>query len=64
VTSVDVGCLISPGLYHGTGTWTVTGGTGRFSGATGQGTLDGTSDVNQGKFSIRLTGVISAPNGK
>jgi hypothetical protein len=64
LTSYDVGCPTSPGLYHGTGTWTVTGGTGRFSGATGQGTLDGYSDLNQSEFSFQLTGVISAPNGK
>jgi hypothetical protein len=62
VTSHDVGCPIGPGLYHGTGDWTVTGGTGRFSGATGQGTLDGTNNLNQGRFSIQLTGTISAPN--
>jgi hypothetical protein len=64
ITSYDVGCPVSPGLYHGTGNWTVTAGTGRFSGVSGQGTLDGYSDLNQSKFSFQLTGAISVPNGK
>jgi hypothetical protein len=36
-------------------------GTGRFTGITGQGTLDGNSDFNQGVFSFNLTGIISMP---
>ena len=60
--SYDVGCPMSPGAFHGTGHWVVTGGTGRFSGASGQGSFDGHSDFNQGVFSFQLTGTISAPN--
>jgi len=60
--SYDVACPTSPGAFHGTGHWVVTGGTGRFSGATGKGTFDGHSDFNQGVFSFQLTGTISAPN--
>jgi hypothetical protein len=60
--SYDVGCPMGPGMFHGIGHWVVTGGTGRFSGATGQGSFDGHSDFNQGVFSLQLTGIISAPN--
>jgi hypothetical protein len=63
IVSHDVGCPIGPGEYHGTGHWEVLGGTGRFSGATGQGTLDGHADFNHGVFSFLLIGTISAPNG-
>ena len=59
----DVGCPIRPGVVHGTGDWTVTGGTGRFAGATGQGTFVGGADFNTGRFSFQLTGTISAPGG-
>ena len=59
----DVACPTRPGVVHGTGDWTVTGGTGRFAGATGQGTFDGGADFNKGTFSFQLTGTISAPGG-
>jgi hypothetical protein len=62
LVSYDVACPTSPGAFHGTGHWVVTGGTGRFSGAAGQGTFDGHSDFNQGVFSLQLTGTITAPN--
>jgi hypothetical protein len=57
----DVGCPTRPGVVHGTGDWTVTGGTGRFAGATGQGTFVGGADFNKGTFSFQLNGTISAP---
>jgi hypothetical protein len=59
----DVGCPTRPGVVHGTGDWTVTGGTGRFAGATGQGTFVGGADFNKGTFNFQLTGTISAPGG-
>ena len=59
----DVGCPIRPGVVHGTGDWTVTGGTGRFAGATGQGTFVGGANFNKGTFRFQLTGTISAPGG-
>jgi hypothetical protein len=62
ITSQDVACPVSPKVLHGTGQWVVTGGTGRFSGATGQGKIDGYSDFNQNTFVFQLTGTISAPN--
>ena len=57
----DQGCPTRPNAVHGTGHWIVTGGTGRFAGATGQGTFDGVADFNHGTFSFRLTGTISVP---
>jgi hypothetical protein len=61
-TSRDVACPIGPGQFHGTGQWTVTGGTGRFSGASGHGTTDGYSDFGAGTFTITLTGVLVIPH--
>lgn len=58
VTSQDVGCPTGPGQYHGTGTWRVTGGTGKFSQATGQGSTDGHLDFNTGTFAIDQDGAI------
>jgi len=57
----DQACPTGLNAVHGTGHWIVTGGTGRFAGATGQGTFDGGADFNQGTFSFQLTGTISAP---
>ena len=50
---------ISPGVFHGTDTWTVIGGTGRFSDATGSGTGHTYVDLNAGTFTKELTGVIA-----
>ena len=63
VTIRDESCPISPGVFHGVGTYVVTGGTGRFAGATGHGTFDGNGDFTQGRFSFTLLGTISAPMG-
>ena len=61
----DVGCPTptDPNVVHGTGDWTVTGGTGRFAGATGQGIFVGGADFTKHTFSFQLTGTISAPGG-
>jgi len=59
ISSQDVACPTGPGQYHGTGHWTVTGGTGRFSSATGQGSYDGSADFNAGTFTIDLTGALA-----
>ncbi len=49
----------APGVYHGTDTWTVIGGTGRFSSATGSGTGATKADLNAGTFTKQMTGVIT-----
>jgi hypothetical protein len=64
LTMNDVSCPTSDGVFHGTGHWVVTGGTGRFSGATGQGASNGGADFNQGVFHFQLTGTISEPRGR
>ncbi|MDP9222474.1 MAG: hypothetical protein M3P18_01185 [Actinomycetota bacterium] len=61
ITSHDVGCPIGPGLFHGTGNWTVTSGTGRYAGASGSGTADGYTDFNSGTFTMTLSGTLSIP---
>ncbi len=58
ITSQDVACPTGPAQFHGTGLWTVTGGTGRFGGATGQGSSDGSGDFNTGTFTMTLTGTL------
>jgi hypothetical protein len=37
----------------------VTGGTGRFSGATGQGTYNGSADFGAGTFTVDLNGMLA-----
>ena len=63
IRSDDVACPTAPGLYDGTGQWTVTGGTGRFSGATGGGPFEGTADLNHGLFTSNPTGTLALPHG-
>ena len=61
--SHDVACPVGGGYYHGIGHWVVTGGTGRFRGATGQGDFDGLGHLVQGgQLPFQLTGMIDAPN--
>ena len=52
-------CPIAPGIYHGVGTYIVTGGTGRFANATGSGLFDGTGNFNTGTIICALNGTIS-----
>jgi hypothetical protein len=59
----EVAIETSPGVFQATDQWVVIGGTGRFAGATGQGTADTHVDLNNGTFTKQLTGTISAPNG-
>ena len=49
----------SPGVYSGTDQWTVTGGTGRFSGATGSGGGDTHANLNAHTFTKAETGTVS-----
>jgi len=50
---------ISPGVYRGTDSWTVIGGTGRLSGATGSGTGVTNVNLNTGTFTKNTTGAIA-----
>ena len=62
IQSADVTCPVgpqSPGQFRGTGQWRVTGGTGRFSSTTGQGTYSGFADFTGQTFAFRFTGELS-----
>ena len=56
----DVTCQIEPGIYRGVGTYHITGGTGRFAGATGYGAFEGHGDFNVGKFRMTFSGTVLA----
>src|SRR5262245_47101193 len=61
ITNSDLACPTGEaGQFHGTGDWEVTGGTGRFSGATGGGTIDGHIDFFGAQYTLKLSGTISA----
>jgi hypothetical protein len=53
----------TPGVYEIKTPYTVTGGTGRFAGATGQGTADCFGNFNNDTFHFTMQGTISHPNG-
>ncbi len=55
-TQTDVSCPVSPSVFHGTGHWTVTSGTGRFAGVTGHGSVVGDANLATGAFTISWTG--------
>ena len=59
LTSKDVACPVSPYEFHGSGHWTVTGGTGRFAGVTGSGSADGYANFATGAFTISWTGSLA-----
>ncbi len=46
-------------IYAIAGTYRITGGTGRFSGASGTGTLQGIENLQTGQGQLQLTGTIS-----
>ncbi len=61
VTLIDDDCPTdTPGVFTTTGTYTVTGGTGRFDGASGTGDVIGTVDLNELAFQLDLSGTISS----
>jgi len=53
---------LSGGVYHGTDSWTVIGGTGRFSGATGSGTGETYVYLSSLTFTKTSTGAITVGN--
>ena len=59
LTSHDVSCPTGPGTFQGSGAWRVTGGTGRFRGATGAGTGTGSGDLNVGRITNTFTGMVT-----
>jgi len=68
LTILDMPCPVEgePGIYDGVSTYHITGGTGLFAGASGQGTFDGRGDFtnpNDLTFTYTFDGTISAPNG-
>src|SRR5262245_54731592 len=54
-------CQAGPDSWEGAGIWSVIGGTGRFEGTTGQGTLTGRADFAAGECEFDLVGTISRP---
>lgn len=63
LTIYDEDCPIAPGVFKAVGTFVVTGGTGRFTGASGKGNLTGSPDFNKGTFEFSFDGTISRPKG-
>ena len=61
VRMVNLACPTGPASFHGTGHWTVLGGTGRFAGATGAGTNAGNADFATNTFELTLSGTLSGP---
>lgn len=61
ITAHDVACPIGFMQFRGTGHWVVTSGTGRFTDATGSGTIGGNADFITQQFSFVMSGTISAP---
>jgi hypothetical protein len=59
----DLACPTGPSSFHGTGRWTITGGTGSFEHATGQGTSDGGADFATGTFTFTLSGTLAGWRG-
>lgn len=49
----------TPPIYAIAGSYHITGGTGRFSGASGSGTLQGIDNIQTGQGQLHLSGVIS-----
>lgn len=58
IRMVNVACPTGPFTFHGTGHWTVLGGTGRFDGVTGEGTDEGDADFETNTFALTLTGTL------
>jgi hypothetical protein len=55
-------CPVGANVYEGAGSYLVTGGTGRFAGASGAGTFTGLGDFGAGSVACNLNGTISPPS--
>jgi hypothetical protein len=58
IRMVNFACPTGPFTFHGTGHWTVPGGTGRFEGVTGEGTIEGNANFETRTFALTLTGTL------
>jgi hypothetical protein len=56
---IEDACPVATNVFHCVGTYSVTGGTGRFSGASGDGVFDGLVDFGAKQFTASYTGRIS-----
>ena len=56
---IEDACPVAPNVFHCVGTYSVTGGTGRFAGASGEGVFDGLVDFGSRQFTATYTGQIS-----
>ena len=56
---IDFACPTGPFTFHGTGHWTVVGGTDRFEGVTGEGAIEGDADFGTNTFALTLTGTLT-----
>jgi hypothetical protein len=52
-------CVSGPGQFHSTSSYTINGGTGRFSGATGSGTVISDFSLSTGTGTITVDGTIT-----
>ena len=67
ITILDAPCPVQgePGIYDGVSQYVITGGTGRFAGATGTGSFDGRGNFNTPDhltFTYSFNGTISTPD--
>jgi hypothetical protein len=58
IRMVNFACPTGPFTFHGTGHWTVPGGTGRFEGVTGEGTIEGDANFETSTFALTFTGML------
>lgn len=61
ITAHNVACPTGFMQFNGTGNWVVTGGTGRFSDATGSGAINGNANFVTEQFTFVMSGTIAAP---
>ena len=61
IRMVNLACPTGPASFHGTGRWTVIGGTGRFVNVTGAGSIEGNADFATNTFELTLSGALSRP---